>query len=149
MKVNIHLVDPTLPMPAYQTSGSVAFDLYAREDAIIKSREIKLIPTNIIIEVPEGFMFLIASRSSLPLKKGLVLANSVGILDQDYCGPKDEAMLQLLNITGHDVVIKRGERLAQGILVKIEKAELLESVSSVSEKSAGNSRGGFGSTGEF
>ena len=144
MKVKINLVDKTLPMPSYQTNGSVAFDLYAREDAIIKSREIKLIPANVIIQVPEGFMLLIASRSSLPLKKGLVLANSVGILDQDYCGPEDEIKLQLLNITGRDAVIKRGERLAQGILVKIEKAELEQT-----GLGQNNSRGGFGSTGGY
>ncbi len=142
MKLKIHLIDPSLPMPRYQTRGSVAFDLYAREDMVIKSKEIKLVPANIIVKVPKGYMLMIAARSSLPIKKGLVLANSVGILDQDYCGPDDELKLELLNITDKEIKVKKGERLAQAILVNIAKAKFEKM-----EENTYNSRGGIGSTG--
>ena len=142
MKLKIHLIDPSLPMPRYQTRGSVAFDLYAREDMVIKSKEIKLVPANIIVKVPKGYMLMIAARSSLPIKKGLVLANSVGILDQDYCGPDDELKLELLNITDKEIKVKKGERLAQAILVNIAKAEFEKMA-----ENTYNSRGGVGSTG--
>ncbi len=89
-------------------------------------------------------MLMIASRSSLPIKKGLILANGVGILDQDYCGPADELKLELFNITEKEVEIKRGERLAQAMLVKIEKADFEEMNIENNE-----SRGGIGSTGGY
>jgi dUTP pyrophosphatase len=144
MRLKIHLVDNSLPVPQYQTSGSVAFDLYSREDIVVKPKEIKIAPANVIVEVPEGFMLMIAPRSSLPVKKGLALANSVGILDQDYRGPDDEIKLELYNFTDKEVEIKRGERLAQAILVKIEQAELEEIKENNNE-----SRGGIGSTGGY
>lgn len=142
MKLKIHLIDPSLSMPQYQTGGSVAFDLYARKDMVIKSKEVKLVPANIIVKVPEGYMLMIAARSSLPIKKGLVLANGVGILDQDYCGPDDELKLELLNITDKEIKVKKGERLAQAILVNIAKAEFEKMA-----ENTYNSRGGIGSTG--
>lgn len=95
MKLKIHLIDNSLPLPKYQTAGSVAFDLYSREDVVIKPKEIKIAPANVIVEVPPGFMLMIAPRSSLPVKKGLTLANCVGIFDQDFCGPQDEMKFEL------------------------------------------------------
>lgn len=144
MRLKIQLVDKSLLFPQYQTTGSVAFDLCAREDAVIKPKEIKLIPANLIVKVPEGFMLMLASRSSLPIKKGLILANGIGIIDQDYCGSEDEIKLELLNITDKEVEVKKGERLAQAMLVKIEKAEMEE----ISENN-NKSRGGVGSTGGY
>jgi len=129
-------------LPQYQTPGSVAFDLYARTDITVKPKTIELIPTNLIVETPSGYMLMLAARSSLPLKKGLLLANGVGIIDQDYCGPEDEIKLQVYNFTQKDVIIKRGERIGQAVLIKIAKAEFEEV-----GKAGGESRGGFGSTG--
>lgn len=144
MKFEISRIDKTLPLPEYQTKGSVAFDLYTREDAIIKPKEIKVVSANLVVKVPEGYMLMIVPRSSLPIKKGLVLANGVGILDQDYCGPEDEIKLELFNITDKEVEVKRGERLAQAMLVRIEKAELEEM-----NENNNNSRSGIGSTGGY
>ena len=87
-------------------------------------------------------MLLLASRSSLPRKKGLMIPNGVGIIDQDYCGPEDEIHIQVYNFTSAPVHIERGERLAQGIFVRIAQVEW-EEVEEIGEKS----RGGFGSTG--
>ncbi|MDH5596602.1 MAG: dUTP diphosphatase, partial [Candidatus Peregrinibacteria bacterium] len=64
MKVKIKRIDKTLPLPIYETGGSVGFDLLAREDITIKPDEITLIPANVIVEVPQGYALILASRSS-------------------------------------------------------------------------------------
>lgn len=142
MKIKISRLDKSIVLPQYHTAGAVAFDLSSREDLIIAPKEIKLVPTGLVVCVPTGYMLMLAARSSLPLKKGLMLPNSIGVIDQDYCGPEDELKIQLYNFTDQPVEIKKGERLAQGILTKIEKAEWAET-----SDLENNNRGGFGSTG--
>lgn len=142
MKIQIKRIDKTLPLPEYHTTGSVAFDLYSRVDDEIKAGETKLLPANFIIKIPENYMLLVAARSSLAKRKSLKMANGVGIIDQDYCGEEDEIHLLVHNYSNEDVRIERGERLAQAMFVRIDKAEL-EEVENMEE----NSRGGFGSTG--
>ena len=94
MKLQITRVDKSLPLPKYQTTGAVAFDLYSRVDITIKPKTIELIPVNLIVQLPEGYMLMLAARSSLPLKKGLLLRNGIGIIDQDYCGHDDKLSLR-------------------------------------------------------
>src|SRR3989344_436838 len=142
MKVKIKLIDPTLPLPTYQTAGSVAFDLYARQTTIVKPWIPTIIPANIILQVPPGYFLMLASRSSTPIKKHLMVANGIGVIDEDYNGDTDEIGVQVLNFSQEDVVIEKGERIAQALLVKIAKVEDFEEVVSINEKS----RGGFGST---
>ena len=142
MKVNIKRVDTELPLPKYETEGACAFDLVARVDTVIKSFEVGLIPCNVIVEVPKGYMFVVTPRSSTPRKKGLLIPHGIGIVDQDYCGPEDEVKFQVLNFTKEEVVVKRGERLAQGTFVPVEKVDFTEV-----EKMTSKTRGGFGSTG--
>lgn len=144
MKIKIKLIDNTLPLPSYQTEGAVAFDLYARQTTHIKPFEPTIIPANVIIEVPKGFFLMIASRSSTPLKKRLMLANSIGVIDQDYHGDKDEIGVQVLNFSQEEVVVEKGERIAQALLVQIAKVVDFEVVESIKAQS----RGGFGSTGQ-
>ena len=142
MKVKIVRVDKSLPLPQYQTEGSVAFDLYSRIDAEINPKEILILPSNLIIEVPKGHALILASRSSLAKKKGLVLRNGIGVIDMDYHGTKDEIGLQAYNFTDQVVKIERGERLMQAFIVPVERAEW-EEVDVIKD----SSRGGFGSTG--
>ncbi len=142
MKVRIFRKDQTVAIPAYQTGGSVAFDLSPSEDTTIPSREVRLIPTGLVICTPPGHMLLIAARSSTPLKRGLMIANGIGIVDQDYCGPDDEIKLALYNFTDKPVEIKKGDRLAQGLFLKLDRVEW-EEVKTLDSKT----RGGFGSTG--
>jgi dUTP pyrophosphatase len=141
MTIPIARIDQSLPLPRYFTSGSVAFDLYARTAVKIPPRTIALVPTNVVIQVPRGYALFVAARSSTPLKKGLMLANGIGVIDQDYCGEKDEIKVQVYNFTERTVTVKKEERIAQGILVKIEKAEFKENAFKRI------SRGGFGTTG--
>ena len=144
MQIQIKRIDQTLPLPRYETKGAVAFDMLARTPITVVPKSIALIPANIIVLTPPGFMLLIASRSSLPIKKGLIVSNGIGVIDQDFCGPEDEIKIQVYNIGDAPVQIERGERIAQGIFVKIEQAEWRET-NEISEKS----RGGFGSTGGY
>jgi dUTP pyrophosphatase len=140
MKVSIKRVDKSLPLPDYQSPGAVAFDLYSRIDAVIKSKTLERLPTNVIIAIPDGYMLEIKDRSSTLKKKGLLV--STGYIDNDFCGEEDEILLQVYNITEDDVVIEKGERIGQGVFIKVDKSEW-EEVDEMSNKS----RGGFGSTG--
>lgn len=142
MRIQVSRIDNTLPLPTYATNGAAGFDVLTRETTVIEPGQIALIPGNVIVKVPEGTFLLIAPRSSMPRKKGLVCPHSIGILDQDYHGPKDELMVQVQNITKEPVTVERGERIAQAVFVKIEKAEWEEV-----ESHGAETRGGFGSTG--
>lgn len=144
MHVRIQRVDKSLPLPVYETQGSVGFDLIARESVTIEAGKIELIPGNVIIEVPQGYMLAVASRSSTPKKKGLTPPHGFGIIDHDYCGPTDEVKIQVYNFSNAAVTIERGEKIAQGVFVRVDKFEWQE-VEQIREES----RGGFGSTDEI
>ena len=88
-------------------------------------------------------MLMVALRSSAPRKWGVTIPQGVGIVDQDYCGPEDEIMLQVLNFKDKAVRIPEGTRLAQGVFIKVGIADFQE----CSDDLFGTSRGGFGSTG--
>jgi|SRR3990167_219416 len=144
MKLKIKRVDKSLPLPRYHTTGSVAFDLFARIKVIVKPFEPTIIPLNVIIKVPKKHVLMLAARSSLPLKKKLMVANGIGIIDQDYCGAEDEIGLQVINFSKKNVLVDRGDRIAQALLVQINKADKFLEIA----KSLSKSRGGFGSTGD-
>jgi dUTP pyrophosphatase len=117
MRLKIRRLDDTLPLPAYGTDESVGFDLAAAHDATIAPGQIALVRTGLVIEVPTGHFLGIFARSSTPLKRGLLVANGVGVVDPDYSGPNDEIMIQVLNFTSTEVRVARGDRLAQGIVL--------------------------------
>jgi dUTP pyrophosphatase len=142
MRLRIRRLDSTISLPAYGTSDSAGFDLAAAHDVIIAPRQIALVRTGLVIEVPAGYFLAIFARSSTPLKRGLVVANGVGVVDPDYSGPTDEIMIQLLNVGDASVPVQRGERLAQGIVLPAPRV-IWEEVSELRE----TVRGGFGSTG--
>jgi dUTP diphosphatase len=141
LQVTIKRIDTGLPLPIYATAGSVGFDLLCREDTEIEPRTIELIPGNVIVRIPEGYMLMLTLRSSTPLRKGLLIPNGVGIIDQDYCGEGDELKVQVFNFNDKAVTVQRGERIAQGIFVPVMRVTWNE----VDEMGVG--RGGFGSTG--
>ncbi|MBN2087794.1 dUTP diphosphatase [Candidatus Peregrinibacteria bacterium] len=141
MKVKIKRIDKSLPIPVYETAGSVGFDLFARVDTVIKPKEIVLIPSNVIVEVPEGYALIVASRSSTPRKHGLTKPHGIGVIDKDYCGPEDEVKIQVYNFTENTVEIKKGTKIAQGLFMRVDKMDF-EEVDEINKES----RGGFGST---
>jgi dUTP pyrophosphatase len=142
MRIKIRRLDSTLPLPAYATKDAAGFDLAAAQDITIAPRRIALVRTGVVIEVPEGHFLAIFARSSTPLKRGLMVANGVGVVDSDYSGPNDEIMIQVLNIGDADVTVKRGDRLAQGIVLPAPRI-VWDEVSEIRPVT----RGGFGATG--
>jgi len=142
MRLKIKRLDSTIPLPAYGTDEAAGFDLAAAHDITVRPREIALVRTGLVIEVPTGHCLAIFARSSTPLKRGLQVANGVGIIDSDYNGPADEVMIQVLNFTNADVEIRRGDRLAQGIILPAPRVRWQE-VAEIQQVI----RGGFGATG--
>lgn len=141
--VRIHRLHPDVPLPRYETSGAAGFDLAASADIVIEPGHVVLVPTGLVIAVPPGYFLGIFARSSTPLKRGLMVANGVGVIDEDYCGPKDEVKVQVLNFTGAPVTVARGDRIAQGIFLPVTRAEWDETDAPL----RAHSRGGFGATG--
>jgi dUTP pyrophosphatase len=139
--MKIKFFDPDLPQPQYQTAGSVAFDLYARETIDIPPHTVGKVPLNVAIELPPGHWALLAARSSL-YKKGVSLANGIGVGDADYCGDNDEYQAALLNFTDEIQTIERGERVVQMLILPYTRVAL-----EVVEHLGNPDRGGFGSTG--
>ncbi len=142
MRIRVRRLDPAVSMPEYHSAGAAAFDLAARDEVVVGPREVRLVGTGLVIEAPPGHFLAIVARSSLPLKKGLVVANAVGVVDRDYCGPTDEVKVQVMNVTDAPVTIAQGERIAQGLILPVTRVEF-EDVDEI----ASSSRGGFGSTG--
>ena len=143
MLVSIKRLDKSLPLPQYHTTGSAAFDLSAKIETVILPKQLARIPSGLIIGTPHGYVLTLAARSSLAAKKGLMLANGIGTIDSDYCGPEDEILISVYNFTDQTVTVEKGERIAQGMFLKVEQGEWRE-VDEITEKS----RGGFGSTGD-
>ncbi|PIR05050.1 MAG: dUTP diphosphatase [Candidatus Liptonbacteria bacterium CG11_big_fil_rev_8_21_14_0_20_35_14] len=142
MNIKIKRIDKSLPLPEYKTSGAAAFDLYAREVVIIKPQTITYIPLNVVIEIPKDYCLILAPRSSTH-KKGLMMINSIGIVDNDFCGDEDELKSAYYNFKkDEDIKIEKGDRIAQALIIKKETA-LWNEVDSMDSKS----RGGFGTTG--
>lgn len=127
-------------LPEYKTSGSACFDLKASQSVILKKKVVTSVPTGLKIEFPKDHVLLIFVRSGLA-SKGFLMANSVGVIDSDYRG---EIKILLLNTTDDDFLISSGDRIAQGMLLKIDQASF-QFVSELSNTNRGE--GGFGSTG--
>lgn len=141
IKVKIKRFDKNLPLPEYKTSGAAAMDLYARETVTIQPHSVGNTPLNIALEIPQDCWVLMSARSSLH-KRGVMLANGIGVGDSDFCGDNDEYQAALLNFTDEVVTIERGERICQMKILRREKVELEEV-----EKLGNKNRGGYGSTG--
>lgn len=131
------------PLPQYQTQGSSGMDLRANLDKkiILKSLERTLVPTGIYIELPQGYEAQIRARSGLALKKGLSLPNGIGTIDSDYRG---ELKIIFVNLGKEDIEINDGDRIAQMVIMKIERPEI-EEVEILGDTE--RSKGGFGHTG--
>lgn len=130
------------PLPQYQTEGSSGMDLQANleESITLKSLDRALVPTGLYLELPLGYEAQVRARSGLALKKGLSLPNGIGTIDSDYRG---ELKVIVVNLGKEDIIINHGDRIAQLVVMKYEKAdiELVEQLDETDRK------GGFGSTG--
>ncbi len=127
----------------YKTKGACGFDFYAVEETKFEPKEFALIETGTVIEVPEGYVLMAMPRSSTFKNYGLMQVNSVGIIDQDYCGNNDTIKFPYMNMRDESVIVPKWERIGQGVLVKIARAEFEEV-----EDMENEDRWGFGTTGK-
>ena len=134
--------DPSLPLPVYAKPGDAGADLCSSEDLVIAPGERALVPTGISIALPEGFAAFVHPRSGLAIKNGIGIVNSPGTIDAGYRG---EIKVILINHDrSEEFVIKRGDRIAQLVVQRVESAQFVE-VANLPESARG--AGGFGSTG--
>lgn len=141
LTTRIRRLVPDVTLPAYQTAESAGFDLAASEDITIEPGEVALVPTGLVVEVPHGYFLGVFARSSTPLKRGLMVANGVGVVDPDYSGPADEVKIEVVNFTQRPAHVKKGDRIAQGLFIPVVQARWIEV-----DEIRPASRGGFGST---
>lgn len=132
------------PLPSYETVHAAGMDIRAfiEKEVVIKPFERVLIPTGLFIELPEGFEAQIRPRSGLALRYGITVLNSPGTIDSDYRG---ELQVLLINLSSDNYLVKNGERIAQMIIARHEKANWDE-VQILSETDRG--AGGYGHTGK-
>jgi dUTP pyrophosphatase len=131
-------------LPEYATTGSAGMDMraYLSESVLLKPLERQLIPTGIYIQLPEHFEAQIRPRSGMALKQGITCLNSPGTIDSDYRG---ELKVLLINLSNEVQEIANGERIAQLIIAKTEKA-IWQLVEAIDDSTRG--AGGFGHTGK-
>ena len=142
VEVLITRLDPELPLPRYAKGGDAGADIVSRIDITLAPGERALVPTGIAIALPDGYVALVHPRSGLAIKHGVTMVNAPGTVDAGYRG---ELQVILIN---HDksesVSFKRGDRIAQLVIQKVERAEFVE----VRElPGSGRGSGGFRSTG--
>jgi dUTP pyrophosphatase len=132
------------PLPEYQTQHSAGMDVRANisETISLRSLERAVVPTGLIVAIPNGYEIQIRPRSGLAAKQGITVLNSPGTIDADYRG---EVKVILVNLSNETVVIQPGDRIAQMVLAKTEAINWLLS-ETLDETNRG--AGGFGSTGE-
>tara|TARA_R110000868_G_scaffold241813_5_gene497328 strand:+ start:3724 stop:4158 length:435 start_codon:yes stop_codon:yes gene_type:complete len=131
------------PLPNYETMASAGMDLRAfiTQPITLKPLERTIVKTGLFIELPIGFEAQVRPRSGLAAKKGITVLNAPGTVDADYRG---EIGVILVNLSNQDFIIENGERIAQLVIAKHERAEWID-VNELTETSRGD--GGFGSTG--
>ena len=142
VQVLITRLDPELPLPRYAKGGDAGADIVSRIDITLAPGERALVPTGIAIALPDGYVALVHPRSGLAIKHGVTMVNAPGTVGAGYRG---ELQIILIN---HDrsesVSFKRGDRIAQLVIQKVERAEFVE-VRDL--PGSGRGTGGFGSTG--
>src|SRR6266550_2172442 len=125
MKIRIKRFNKKFPLPQAE-EGAACFDLICRESVTIPPGKIKAVAQNIAVKIPADYALLLFSRSSTSHKVGLMLANGVGVTDPFYCGDKDENFAFLLNITDKAVIVKAGDKIVQGMIIKTEQVSWQE-----------------------
>lgn len=141
MRIRVKKLHPNATLPAYQTDGAAGMDLVACEQAIVPPRDRLTVDTGVALELPPGFCAQVLPRSGLARKRGLVAA--VGLVDPDYRGAIG---VTLVNLTDDYAVVKRGERIANLLVVPFARVEL-EDVGDGELSETARGERGWGSTG--
>ena len=142
MKVFVKL-SPDAHLPEYKSEGASGADLFAyiENEAVLKPLERRLVPTGVAVQLPHGYELQVRPRSGLALKHGITVLNTPGTVDSDYRG---ELQVLLINLGSEDFYLKKGDRIAQAVISKVERVNF-QGVSSLNETKRGTA--GYGSTG--
>jgi dUTP pyrophosphatase len=142
VKIPVRRIDADLPLPSYAHPGDAGLDLLATEDVTLEPGQRTVVPTGVAVAIPEGYAGFVHARSGRALNEGLALANAPGLIDAGYRG---EIRVVVVNLDGSQPIhVKRGEKIAQLVVQKVEQAEL-EAVDLLPESDRRD--GGFGSSG--
>ena len=143
-KVDLNYSSKEGRLLSYNYESDSGFDLYSTEQITIPAFGRALIPTGIVLDIPEGFEVQIRSKSGLALNQGLMVLNSPGTIDQGYIG---EIKIILYNTNNHQVIVERGMNVAQAVLANVVSGKFvtLNKIENVEQKERGSN--GFGSTG--
>lgn len=141
LRVLVQPLDPTLPLPAYAREGDAGLDLHAAQTVSLAPGARALVPTGIAVAIPPGFAGFVLPRSGLALRHGVTLLNAPGLIDAGYRG---ELKALLVNHGDVSVTLTRGDRIAQLVVLRVERVTLTP-VADLAPTSRGT--GGFGSTG--
>lgn len=142
IQVSIKRLDPSVELPAYAYQGDAGLDLRANESVRLKPFERATVSTGLAIAIPDGYAGFVQPRSGLAIKRGLSIVNTPGLIDAHYRG---ELKIIAINLDPeHDLIIERGERIAQLVIQEVPSVELVE-VDELDATDRGN--GGFGSSG--
>ena len=141
IRILVKRLDPSVPMPAYAHAADAGLDLHAAHDLTLEPNGRGLVATGLAVAIPFGFAGLVLPRSGLARAQGVTVLNAPGLVDAGYRG---ELKVLLVNHGAQPVTLRRGERVAQLVIQRVEGAELVEVADlPTSERGAG----GFGSTG--
>lgn len=142
IQVSIKRLDPSVELPAYAYQGDAGLDLRANESIRLKPFERAMVSTGLAIAIPDGYAGFVQPRSGLAIKRGLSIVNTPGLIDAHYRG---ELKIIAINLDPeHDIMIERGERIAQLVIQEVPSVGLVE-VDELDATDRGN--GGFGSSG--
>jgi dUTP pyrophosphatase len=141
LRIAVRRIDATVPVPRYARDGDAGLDLHAAEPGALRPGERRIIRTGVALAIPGGFAGFVLPRSGLALRQGVTVLNAPGLIDAGYRGE-----IQVLLVNHGDAVfeVKRGDRIAQLVIQRIEAVELVE-VEELPDSERG--AGGFGSTG--
>jgi dUTP pyrophosphatase len=141
IKLPLTRLDPSIELPSYAREGDAGLDLRAAHDATLEPGSRRLVGTGLAVAIPLGYAGLVLPRSGLALSQGVTVLNAPGLVDAGYRG---ELKVLLVNHGDKPVPVRRGDRIAQLVIQRVERAELIEvNELPTSERGAG----GFGSTG--
>ena len=140
-KIIFKKVHDDAKIPAYQSEEAAGFDLHCTETMTLEAGKVSLVPTGLAMQLSKGYELQVRARSGLAAKKGVFLVNGIGTIDSDYRG---EIKVILSTCSNEKVTLEKGERVAQAVISKVERAQILEAETiNATERGAG----GFGSTG--
>ncbi len=153
MKIKIYRRNKSVPLPVHKSSMAAGLDVYVEEDTEVRLGQVTFVETGLIIQPPEGYHIKLFIRSGFSVKNNVSLVNSTGIIDEDYCGENDYLNVALIRhisgigeIDSKPLLLKKGDRIGQIIFEKTAFTKI-EWDEQDQADFAGESRGGFGSTG--